>query len=296
MSNKKDYYDVLRVSKTATQDELKKAYRKLAMKYHPDRNQDKKEESEKKFKEINEAYEVLSDENKRAAYDRFGHQGVSGAGFGRGGFSSGGFRNFSFEDLGDLGEGLGSIFENMMGGFGFNTNPNAPRRGKTLVQQLDISIKDAYLGKKVKVKTPQGIKSVDIPAGVRNGLELRLKGFGGKGINNGGNGNLHLRINIIDNKGFHLEGNDLYKELKVDFIKLLTGKDEKLTFVDDKILKFKIPELSDPSKLIRIKGKGFSAFSNSKAGDLYIKLVTNMPKKLSKKAKTLLQELEKQLK
>ena len=139
MAEKRDYYEVLGVSKSATPDEIKKAYRKLAMKYHPDRNHEPG--AEDKFKEINEAYEVLSDEKKRATYDQFGHAGMDGA-FGQGGGFSGGFTDFS--DLGDI---FGSFFGGGFGGGGSRRSSNQPRQGQDRYMQMRIDFMDQFLAK-----------------------------------------------------------------------------------------------------------------------------------------------------
>ena len=139
MAEKRDYYEVLGVSKSATPDEIKKAYRKLAMKYHPDRNHEPG--AEDKFKEINEAYEVLSDEKKRATYDQFGHAGMDGA-FGQGGGFSGGFTDF-----GDLGDIFGSFFGGGFGGGGSRRSSNQPRQGQDRYMQMRIDFMDSIFGK-----------------------------------------------------------------------------------------------------------------------------------------------------
>ena len=148
MPQKRDYYEVLGVSKTATDDELKKAYRKLAKKYHPDANPDNKEQAEVKFKEINEAYEVLSDPQKRKMYDQFGHEGPSGFGGGNPGggyysYSTSGFDGFSgFDDFGDLGD----IFSSFFGGGRTSKKSNGPMKGPDLRYTMDITFEEAFLG------------------------------------------------------------------------------------------------------------------------------------------------------
>ena len=148
MASKRDYYEVLGVEKTATDDELKKAYRKLAKKYHPDANPDNKEEAEEKFKEVNEAYEVLSDATKRQNYDQFGHEGVNGQG-GFGGFGGQGFSGGGFEDM--FGDIFGDIFG---GGFGGGSRPRrrGPERGEDIRQTVNISFEEAAFGKKASIK------------------------------------------------------------------------------------------------------------------------------------------------
>ncbi len=149
MANKRDYYEVLGVSKTATDEEIKKAYRKLAKKYHPDANPDNRKEAEEKFKEISEAYETLSDTQKRKMYDQFGHDGPQG--FGNGGQGSGGYYSYStsgfdgFSDFGDFGDIFSSIFG---GGFGGRTSrtKNGPKKGRDLKYNMTITFEESYLG------------------------------------------------------------------------------------------------------------------------------------------------------
>lgn len=156
MAQKRDYYEVLGVEKNASEDEIKKAYRKMAKQYHPDLNPGDKD-AEAKFKEVNEAYEVLSDSNKKARYDQFGHAGVdpsygAGGGYGAGGYGGGGFGGFDFGDMGDLGDIFGSIFG---GGSSRSANPNAPRRGADINTAVTISFEEAAKGCKVEVNAPR---------------------------------------------------------------------------------------------------------------------------------------------
>lgn len=287
MSNKRDYYEVLGISKDASESEVKKAYRKLAMKYHPDVN--KEPGAEEKFKEINEANEVLSDSEKRARYDRFGHQGVNGQGGFGGGFN-GGFGGF--EDI--FNGGFGSIFEEFFGG----GNPNRPRKGQDVVSQVLISLEEAFYGKKIKVRLLDGeTKEIKIPAGVQHGMDLRISGKGQPGINGGPNGDYFVRILIKEQRGLERSRNDLYYELDINVIDIMKGiKIEVQLFKDENIV-IRVPELSDINSLLRLKGKGFTLLGNSQErGDLYVKLNPVMPKKLNKKAKEALEILSKESK
>ncbi len=281
-SGKRDYYDILGISKDASQEEIKKAYRKLAMKYHPDRNKDDKQ-AEEKFKEINEANEVLSDPQKRANYDRFGHNASNG----QGGF--GGFGGFG-QGGGFSGEDISSIFEEMMGGFGgFGgfRNPNAPRKGRSYKVPISISIKEAFQGKTVEINLPnnKGKKDVTIPAGVHDGMELRLSGYGDEGINGGPNGDILIHLRVTNNTGFTIDGRDLFYTIDLNYLSLLTKQNIDIDFIDDTKINFTIPEFSNPQKLIRLKGKGYFDLRSKKRGDLYIKINLIMPKKITKSGK-----------
>ncbi len=284
--SKRDYYEVLGVSKDASETEIKKSFRKLAMKYHPDVN--KEDDAEEKFKEINEAYEVLSDPNKRAQYDRFGHQANQGQGFGGGGFT----------DLEDIlrqfggGGGFGSIFEDFFGG-----NPNRPTKGRDVVTEVEITLEEAFYGKEITIKLIDGgTKEIKIPAGVQNGMDLRLGGLGYPGNNGGPNGDYYVRTYVRQRKDLERSDNNLIYTLDIDVLDAMTGIKVDINLFKNETVSLRIPELSDLTKLIRVKGKGFPSMRNGHRGDLYIRLNPVMPHKLSKKAKSTLDELKKQTK
>ena len=284
--NKKDYYEILGVQKSSSEQEIKKAYRKLAMKYHPDVNKDSN--AEDKFKEINEAYEVLSDQNKKARYDRFGHEGVSGqGGFGGGGNPFGGQGGFedimkNFEDI--FGEG-------MFGG------ANRPRKGQDVLTEVSISYEEAFKGTKVKIQLLNGKnKSVSIPKGIRNGMELRLQNEGQQGYNDGPNGDYFIRVFINPIDALERNGDDLIKEIDINVIDALLGKKVEIPLWTNEKISTTIPSLSSFNKLLRIKGKGFKKLNSEIRGDLYIKLKPVMPKKLNKKSKELLLAVKKESK
>ncbi len=288
--NKRDYYEVLGVSRDASEDEIKKAYRKLAMKYHPDRN--KESGAEEKFKEVNEANEVLSDANKRAAYDRFGHDAANG------GFGGQGGQNFTdIEDIlrqfGGGGGGFGSIFEDFFGG----GNPNRPTKGRDVVNQIEISLEEAFYGKKVVVDLIDGgKKDVNIPAGVANGMDLRLTGLGYPGNNGGPNGDYYIRVFVKQQRDLERSDNNLILTLPINVLDAISGKKVELNLFKKESVTIKVPELSDLTKPLRVKGKGFVSMNNGHRGDLYVRLNPIMPKKLSKKAKEDLENLKKHTK
>jgi len=291
MSNK-NYYEVIGVPKTASKEEIKKAYRKLAKKYHPDVNQSDKN-SEEKFKEINEAYEVLSDDNKRANYDRFGSAGP-GMGGGPQGFGGQGvdledlFRGFSGGGAG----GFGSIFEEM-----FTGHSNRPRKGQDVVLRLDLSLKEAFEGKKVSIRLLSGQnKDIKIPAGVSNGMDLRLQGEGQPGVNGGPNGDYFLRVFIKPEPNLERQNNDLIKTIKLNVLDALSGIKLDIKLFGNEKVNVRIPENADFNTLLRVKGKGFSIMNSpGKRGNLYIKIIPVMPKKLNKKAKSILETLKKNI-
>ncbi len=293
MAQKRNLYEVLGVARTANQDEIKKAYRQLAKKHHPDVNKDSGAET--KFKEINKAYETLSDEGKRRNYDQFGSGGpqMGGGGF-QGGFQQGGSQGgINLDDL--MGGGMGGVFEEMFG-FG-GRNPNAARKGRSLVQRVSITLKDSYKGRKIKVRTASGkTKTVDIPKGIRNGQELRLAGYGEPGINGGPSGDLHIQVLVGRDTNFEIRGNNLLRRVSVDYLDLLTTSKKSFNGLGGETLTVKIPAFHNPKNLLRIKGKGMPILNHSRTGDLYIELNIIMPKKISKKVKRLAEELSWEIK
>lgn len=289
MSKKKDYYTVLGIEKGATEQEIKKAFRKLAMKYHPDVNNGDPE-SEEKFEEINEAYEVLCNAQKREMYDRFGHDGLNGRG--AGGFSAGGFeeilRNFSSGG----GFGGGSPFEEI-----FNMFTNQPRKGESVVQQVTITLEEAFNGKEVNIKLPSGkTKKVEIHKGFPPGKKILFKGDGLPGKNNGPNGDLYLQVNVKSTKDLQIHNIDFLKIIDINVIDAILGKEEKIILFKGEEVSFSVPETSDLNKRIRIEGKGYRKLNSDTRGDLYIELNPIMPKKLTKKNRLSLEQIKKDLK
>ncbi|RKX65940.1 MAG: molecular chaperone DnaJ [Tenericutes bacterium] len=292
--NKRDYYEVLGISKSSDAGEIKKAYRKLAMKFHPDVNKDDPANAEEKFKEINEAYEILSDSQKRQMYDQYGHQGVNNN---AGGGQQGGFGGF-----GGFGGGQGDlndILSEMFGGGGFGgfgrRDPNAPRKGRNLQQRVSISLSDAYSGVSMNVQTRDGgSKDIDIPKGIKNGMDMRMAGAGELGANGGPSGDMLIKIIVGQHQYFERDGNDLYIEIPIELSDLLSGTEVKLPIFGT-ITTFDIPALTNVNKLMRIKDKGMPILNSSARGDLYIKLRLDLPKKVNKKTQKLIDELKNEL-
>lgn len=294
MATKRDYYEILGVRKDASEEEIKKSYRKLAMKYHPDRNLKDKKVAESKFKEINEAKEVLLDKNKRKIYDNYGHAGVNGGQAG-GGFSGFQGANFNPDDL-------NSIFDdffggNPFGGFsGFSGFTNARQKGASIVQQISIDIKDAFTGKKIKLRLRNGqIKEIDIPAGISEDTTLRLTNEGKAGINGGPNGDLLLKFYIVNNTKFVRKNNDLFYTLDINYLDLLIKKNYQIDGIDGEKITFLIPEFSNPKSLIRIKNKGFTILRGRGRGNLYIQLNLKMPKKITRTGRKNIENLQNEI-
>lgn len=356
--SKKDYYDVLGVSKTATADEIKKAYRKLARQYHPDVNKDNPEAAEK-FKEVSEAYSVLSDEQKRAQYDQFGHAAFENGGAGgAGGF--GGFEGFG----GFGGGGMEDIFDMFFGGQGRGSRGSnaGPQRGADLRFDLEITFEEAAFGlereislyrdkqcphchgngaepgSKVEtcpechgsgeirftqntmfgqmtnvrpcpkchgegkiisepckecrgqgtVKKNKKLK-VKIPAGVDNGSRLRVAGEGEAGVKGGPSGDLYVYLYVKPHKFFERDGTTVYCEVPINIVQATLGDEIKVPTLDGQVV-MKVPEGTQPGKVLRLKGKGIPSLRNSTRGDQLVRIKVVVPQKLNEKQKDALRK------
>ncbi len=301
-----DYYKTLGVAKNASQDDIKKAYRKLARKFHPDVNPNDKE-AHKKFQQINEAHEVLSDPEKRKKYDQYGEnwkhadqyeqarQQQQQAGGGYGGFGGGGFGNFGggeYTYSGGEEGGFSDFFESLFGG-GRGKRSQAKYRGQDFNAELQLSLTEAYTTHKQTLTINGKNVRITIPAGVENGQQIKLKGYGSPGANGGPNGDLFITFVINNNTDFRREGNDLYKTEDVDLYTALLGGEKTIDTMSGKI-KLKVnPETQNGTK-IRLKGKGFPVYKKEgQFGDLYITWEVKLPTNLTQKQKDLFTELSK---
>lgn len=290
----KDYYKILGVSKTATEEEIKKAFRKLAHEHHPD----KKGGNEAKFKEISEAYAVLSDKNKRAQYDAFGSSASSGFGGAQGfsGFNTGqGFGGFDFsqfsgnaqgfEDF-DLNDILGSIFG---GG-------RRMRRGRDVQVDIELTFHDSIFGTTRKININSKLVkekevTIQVPSGIENGQMIRMDGFG-EMLEGGHPGNLYVRVHVRPHSYLRKDGYNLVMDLQIKLSEALLGANKAVTTLDGEI-EVKIPTGTNTGAILRIKGKGVPQ-GNNRRGDLYIRINVKLPDKLSKEAKKLIEELKKE--
>ncbi|HXS57172.1 MAG TPA: J domain-containing protein [Hanamia sp.] len=298
-----DYYKTLGVPKNASGADIKKAYRKLARKLHPDVNPNDKE-AHKKFQQINEANEVLSDDAKRKKYDQYGEnwkhadqyeqarqqQGQQGGG-GFGGFGSGFGGNDYTYSSGEEGD-FSDFFESLFGG-GRGRRSQAKYRGQDYNAELQVLLSDAYTTHKQTITINGKNVRVTIPAGVENGQKLKLKGFGSPGANGGPNGDLFITFNIKNDTNLKREGNDIYKTEDVDLYTALLGGEKTIDTMSGKI-KLKVnPETQNGTK-IRLKGKGFPVYKKEdQFGDLYITWNVKLPTNLTAKQKELFTELSK---
>ncbi|AWG42889.1 molecular chaperone DnaJ [Candidatus Borreliella tachyglossi] len=355
---KRDYYEILGLSKGASKDEIKKAYRKIAIKYHPDKNQGNKE-SEALFKEATEAYEVLGDDNRRAQYDRFGHTAFEGGGSGFGGFSSG-FSGFSdiFEDFGD-------IFDSFFTGGRDQERGRQNTKGKDITYQIEISLEDAYFGYKnviniTKEKLCQscfGKKSekgtspsicnmcngsgrvmqgggffrvtttcpkchgdgkiisnpcksckgqgsfknqeaieLNIPAGIDDSQQIKMRGKGSINPDNQQYGDLYIRVSIKPHRIFKRNGKDLYATLPISFTQAALGKEINIKTIAEKKVAIKIPKGTENNEQIIIKNAGMPILQTEKFGNLILTIKIKTPKNLSYNAINLLEALSKEIK
>ncbi|MBO9672921.1 MAG: J domain-containing protein [Sphingobacteriaceae bacterium] len=294
-----DYYKILDLKKDASTEDIKKAYRKLARKHHPDLNPNN-EEANKKFQEINEANEVLSDPEKRKKYDKYGkdwqhadqldaqeqqrrqYQSNSGA-YSGGSSYSGGFGSDDFSDF----------FSSMFGGGGGRSSRNSPFKGQDYNADLQLDLLDAYTTHKQTLTINGKQVRITIPAGVENGQKIKLPGYGAPGVNNGPPGDLYIKFNISDDPKFKRKGNDIYIQEEVDLYTAVLGGEKIIETLNGKV-KLKIPESTQPGTTLRLKGKGFPVYKkDNQFGDLYIKWQVKIPTNLNAEQKELFEKLSK---
>ena len=298
-----DYYQVLGLNKSATEAEIKKAFRKLARKYHPDINPED-EQAKKKFQEINEANEVLTDPDKRKKYDQYGQNWKQGASQqqarGQAGNSTAGnsqnpFEGFDFNYDGNYETGeYSDFFEQMFGSrFGRSSgfNQRAAYRGNDFQTSVELTLQQASITHQQTFTVNGKNIRITIPAGVANGQKIKLKGQGGSGQSGGPNGDLYITFEIIPHSDFTRKDNDLYTDIKVDLYTALLGGEIVVHTLQDKI-KVKIKPGTQSGSKIRLKQKGFPVYKKEgDFGDLYAKIQVELPTHLSKKEQELFQEL-----
>jgi len=259
-----DPYDALGVSKNATDDEIKKAYRKLARKYHPDLNPNNKE-AEKKFKEINEAYSILSDKEKRSQYDQFGKSGFQ-EGFSPGG----GGAHYDFSGAAG-GFDINDLFEDLMGGTGRRYGSAYAQKGADIQYNMSLDFKDAVRGTTISLNINNENIKVKIPPGIKDSSKLRVKGKGRQGP--GGRGDLYIIVSVKPDKHFYIKNSTLYTDFSVPLVNALFGGSAKVLTLDGDVT-IKIPKGTQCGQILKIKGKGIGG------GYLYAKAIIIIPKNM----------------
>jgi len=286
----KDYYKVLGISKSASQEEIKKSYRKLAIKYHPDKNNNNPN-AEEKFKEISEAYQVLSDPEKRKKYDRFGanwqqYQDINTQG--RGADQGGGVWDDIFGNVGGMGDIFEQFFGSKTGNEGFSGQSMSA--GQDYQTEVNITLKEAYEGTEKLIRVEQETIRIKVKPGAKDGQKLRVKGKGGAGTN-GLRGDLYVYLKMAPDSSFSREENDLHTEVKVDiYTAVLGGKITINTLQGQKIIS--ISEGTQSNKKLRLKGLGMPFYNDSsKKGDLYVHILVETPKELNREQRKLFEKL-----
>ncbi|MGF7231537.1 DnaJ C-terminal domain-containing protein [Arachidicoccus sp.] len=292
-----DYYKVLEIDKNASEAEIKKAYRKLARKYHPDLNP-KDDAANKKFQQINEANEVLSDPEKRKKYDKYGKDWAHAEAFenaGGGGRRQQTYSRQNGEDQGFGGEyDFSDFFSSMFGDSGTQGRRGRTQfRGQDIQAEFQLNLKDAYTTHK-QVFTVNGKNiRITIPAGVENGQTIKLSGHGGDGLNGGPKGDLYITFSIKNDTHFKRMGNDLYSDVKLPFYTAVLGGELIVETFEGKV-KLKVAPETQNDTQVKLKGKGFPVYKNEGSfGDLYITYQIKMPTNLSEKEKELFSQLAK---
>jgi len=309
----RDYYETLGVSKSSTSDEIKSSFRKLARKHHPDLAKDKKA-AEEKFKEINEAYEVLSDPEKRKKYDEFGANWEhAGHGFppppngqGRGGAGNGGFGGFSGADSGNEfhfgGTGYSDFFEQFFGtrrgrGYGGGADfEETPQKGRDVEADILVTLEEALHGATRQISFTRGNSpqvqtyTVKIPKGVREGQRIRLAGQGGAGASRGEPGDLYLRVKLQQHPDYRFEGSDIHHEIEVLPWQAVLGCELTIPTPDGRA-KLKIPAGTQNGRKFRISGRGLPVKTGGR-GDFYAVVEISIPESITSESKKLWEELQ----
>ncbi|WP_139925189.1 DnaJ C-terminal domain-containing protein [Hymenobacter sp. DG01] len=299
----KDYYQVLGLDKTATKDQIKKAYRKLARQYHPDVNPNDAE-AERKFKEINEAHEVLSDDEKRQKYDQLGAdwQRYQQAGGGRGGqgggfdwsqYTQGGsFRGGNPDDDPFGGADFSDFFSSMFGGMGGGAGGSTrPRSGQDYQAELELTLEEAYRGGPRTLTVNGKNLRITIQPGVEDGQTIRLRDQGGPGRHGGPSGSLYITLRIAPDARYSRTGNDLTMDVPVSIYTALLGGEQVVETLSGPVKINIKPETQNGTRL-RLRGKGFPVYRQpGQFGDLYLRLTLTLPQHLTEQEKTLFRQL-----
>lgn len=294
----KDYYKVLGVDRSASEKDIKKAYRQLALKFHPDKNPGDNK-AEQRFKEINEAYEVLGDSEKRAKYDQLGasYRDWERMGGQPGGFDwsqwTAGSRNVDVGDLDDLfGGGFSSFFQAIFGGSPLQGQQMRSRstKGRDIQQPVRLSFREAYTGTTRSFQRNGKTLEVTIPPGSKSGTKVRISGQGQPG--RGASGDLYVVVQVDPDPRFKRKGNDLYTNAEVDLYTAVLGGEVEVDTPSGSVM-LTIPPSSQPGQVFRLRGKGMPHLRDAnRHGDLFAELLVNIPTNLSNKEQELFKELQ----
>lgn len=295
-----DYYNILGVNKGASQDDIKKAYKKLARKYHPDLNPNDPD-AHRKFQEINEANEVLSDPEKRKKYDQYGEnwkhadqfeaQQQQYGQYQNGGFGGGGG---SYWSASDDGSGFSDFFESMFGGRSDRSGGGGSHmfRGQDYNASLSLSLADAAKTHKQVITVNGKNLRITVPAGIADGQTIKLKGQGGPGVNGGPAGDLYITFAITDNGRFKRVGDDLYVTVPLNMYTAILGGEQIVETMDSKV-KLKVSPGTQNNTKVRLKGKGFPIYKKEgQFGDLIVTYTIEIPTNLTDKQKELFREIQ----
>jgi curved DNA-binding protein len=286
-----DYYQTLGVQKNATDKDIKNAYRKLARKFHPDLNPNDKE-AEKKFQQLNEANEVLSDPEKRKKYDQYGQDWQHGEEYekARQARNSQGSRYAGSEG----GDGFSDFFESMFGGSsGFGGGRQTKFRGQDYQAEVHLDLKEAYETRKQTLTVNGKNIRITVPAGIENGQTIKIAGHGGKGTNGGPNGDLFITFTIAADAKFRRAGNDIHLKQDLDLYTAVLGGEVIIETLSGKV-KLPVKAETQNNSIVRLKGKGFPVYKKEgEFGDLYVTFDVKIPTNLSEKQKELFTELSK---
>jgi len=289
-----DYYKILGIAKTANEKDIKKAYRKLARKYHPDLNPNDKV-AEKKFKEVNEANEVLSHTKNRKKYDQYGEHWEHAEEYEKAKQHQG-QRQSQYQTSEDFSDGdFSDFFETMFGRSSSKSNQSrqVKFKGQDFNVELQLNLKDVYTTHKRTLTVNNKNIRITIPAGIENGQTIRIKGHGGKGINGGPNGDLYIQFSIVNNTKFKRDSDNLHLTIDLDLYKALLGGEITVNTFDGKVKLTVKPETQNGTK-IKLKGKGFPKYKReNQFGDLFITYQIKVPTNLSAEEKKLLTKLSK---
>lgn len=299
-----DYYKTLEIARDASAADIKKAYRKLARKYHPDLNPNDTE-AHKKFQQINEANEVLSDPEKRKKYDKYGEHWEHAEAYEEAqrqqqqqrsqrnsGFDGGGnYQQYTYSS--DGADDFSDFFESVFGNRGSHRQQQSRFRGQDFNAELQLTLHDVFTTHKRTLTINGKNIRLTIPAGVENGQTIKIKGHGGEGINGGPKGDLYITFNISNHTPFKRDGNDLYRDVNVDLYTALLGGEITIDTFDGKAKLTLKPETQNDTK-VKLKGKGFPVYKQEgKFGDLYVTFKVTLPKNLSTEEKELIAQLQK---